>query len=181
VTRIDQLRRQLLEVALEAADQVASMTSLQPGDVVGAGHAAIHDPDPLCLAVARFHRADDLLDGGDVDPVAGEHLVAERHPVSADDEPNADLLAVRSVVPAVAAPGHGVALGLAFEERAGDVVKQQLVVECKELAEPVLEMLLERPLVRQQLIQRPVQLDQVCAGTSPRRCAARWTARTAVR
>ena len=133
------------------------MTGLQPGDVVGTGHAAVHDPDPLRLAVARFHRSDDLLDGGDVDPVAGKHLVAERHAVTTHHQSDADLLAVRPVVAAVAAPGERVSLGLAFEERARDVVEQQLVVEREQLAEAALEMLLEGSLVRQDRIERPVQ------------------------
>jgi hypothetical protein len=55
---------------------------LQPRQVLGAGHAAIHDPDALGQTVALFHLLDDLFDRGHVRAIAGEHPVTHRHPLA---------------------------------------------------------------------------------------------------
>src|SRR6266478_10161593 len=82
VARVDELRRERLQLALVRPDQILPLAALQPGDRFRAGHAAIHHPDPLLLAIAALHRADDLLYRRHVGAVAGEHLVPQRHAVA---------------------------------------------------------------------------------------------------
>ena len=195
VARLGELRSELLQIVPVGADQIAALAVLQPGHGLGADHAAVHHPDAMRPAVARLHRADDLLDRGHVGAVAGEHLVAQRHALARHHQADADLLAVRPMVAAVAARGQRVGLRLALEVGAGHVVQQQLVVELEQLAQAALEMGLQRRLVRQQAVERAIQPIVVDAlrparpadrsapsgDTSPRRCAARSTARTAGR
>ena len=99
-------------------------------------------------AVAGLHGPDDLLDRGHIGAIAGEQLVAQRHPLAGDDQGHADLLAVRPVIAAVAALGQRIVRAPAFEVRAGHVVEEQIVVEREELAERADQMLLQRRLVR---------------------------------
>ncbi len=61
------------------------------------------------------------------------------------------------MVAAVAAPGQRIGGGFALEISTGDVVEQQVVIERKQLAQALLQMRLERLLVRQQLVERAVQ------------------------
>jgi len=61
-----------------------------------------------------------------------------------------------------------VRVGLPFKERAGDIVKEQVVFQIEEFAEPVLEMNLQSLLVRQKLIQSaiPTVVINVLTGNS---------------
>ena len=106
VPPIGELDGERLQLALARADQIAPLAGPQPGDGLGARHAAVHHPDAARLAVAALHRGDDLLDSRHVGAIAGEHLVAERYAVTRHDEANADLLAVAPMIAAVAAAGE---------------------------------------------------------------------------
>ncbi len=138
VRRLGNLPGPFPQLALRRADQVAPPGLLQPRDVLGAHHAAVHDPDALGQAVARLHRLDDLFDRRDVGAVPGEDLVAQRHPLAGHHQRDADLLAVGPVVAAVAARRQRVPLGQPLEVRARHVVEQQVVLQGEELAEPLL-------------------------------------------
>ena len=61
--------------------------------------------------------------------VAGEHLVAQREAVEGHHQGDADLLAIRPMIAAVATPRQGIAFRLALEVGAGHVVQQDLVVD----------------------------------------------------
>ena len=61
------------------------------------------------------------------------------------------------MVAAVAAAGERVALGLTLEIRARHVVQQQLIVKLEQRSQALLEMHLQRSLVRQQAVKRSVQ------------------------
>jgi len=61
------------------------------------------------------------------------------------------------MVPPVAPLGQGVAFGQALKVRAGHVVQQQVVLKIKQLPQPVLQVDLQLFLVRQELVQGPVQ------------------------
>ena len=61
------------------------------------------------------------------------------------------------MIAAVAAGGQRVRRGQALEVRARDVVEEQVVLEGEELPEARAQVLLDRRLVRQEPIQRPVQ------------------------
>ena len=73
---IGKMRGEPLQLALAGPNQIMSLAALQPGDVLGAGHAAVHHPHATRLAVAALYRGDDLLHGCDVGAIAGEHLIA---------------------------------------------------------------------------------------------------------
>ena len=147
----------LAQFTFGRTDQVAPPGLLQPSDVLGAGHPAIHHPDALGHSVARLHRSHDLFHGGHVGAIAGEHFVAQRHPLAGDHQGDADLFAVGPMIAAVAALGQRVALGQAFEVGAGHIVEQQVVLQREQLAQPAAQMLLEGLLVRQQPIQGAVE------------------------
>ena len=61
------------------------------------------------------------------------------------------------MVARVAALGQRIGLGLALEIRAGHVVKQQVVLQLEELAQPLLQEDFQGLLVRQERVQRPIQ------------------------
>jgi hypothetical protein len=79
VVCIEQLLGKALELLLVGTDEIAAPGVLEPCDVVRAGHATIHDPDAMGLAVTSLHRVHDVLDRGHIHAIAIEHLVAERH------------------------------------------------------------------------------------------------------
>src|SRR5208337_5686624 len=66
---------------------------------------------------------------------------------------DADLLAVRTMIPRVATLRQRIALGEAFEVRTGHVVEQQIVFEREQRAELVLQMGLQPGLVCEQAIE----------------------------
>jgi hypothetical protein len=88
-------------------------------------------------------------------PVPGEHLVAHGKPLGRHHQPDVHLLAVRALVPAVATGGLLVALGLALEVGAGDVVKQKLEAYPEQTLVALLQVLAERILVRKDGIEPP--------------------------
>ena len=139
------------------ADQIAAFAFAEPVEDLFTHHAPVHHPDPLRLAVACLHRLHDLLDRGHVVAVAGEHLVADREAFPAHDQPDADLLAIRAMIAAVASLRLRVAFRLALEVGRRHVVEHQVVVEVEERAEAVLEVFLQRLLVRQELVQPLVE------------------------
>ncbi len=67
------------------------------------------------------------------------------------------LLAVRPAIAAVPAPGQRVAFSQPLEVRRRHVVQQQVVVDLEQLPEPGSDVPLHGILVRQDLVQRPVQ------------------------
>jgi hypothetical protein len=146
-----------LDLRAGRTQYVAAPSALKPFDVLAAGHAAIHHPDPLGQTETGLHRPHDLFHGGDVHSVAVEDLVAERDPLPGDHQSDADLLAVGPVVPAVAALRLRVPCGQALEVGTGDVVEQKVVLQSKELSEPFLEMHLNRLLVGQEPIQPAIE------------------------
>ena len=123
--------------------------------------------------------------------VAGEDLVAQRKAVLGHHQADADLRPVGAAVARVTALGQRTARHLALEVGAGHVVQQQVALQLEQFAEPLAEMLFQRLLVRQELIERlvePVGVDLLrrhaqeirpapCGDTRCRRCAVRWTAR----
>ena len=86
------------QLRLRRADDVAPAGLAQPRQVLGAGHAAVGDPD------AARHRGGPpwCHDGLQVSVVgvAGEHFVAQRKAVEGHHQGDADLLAVGPVIAA---------------------------------------------------------------------------------
>ena len=61
--RASQLGAELLQLRLRRADDVAPAGLAQPRQILGAGHAAVGDPDAPQHAVPRLHRGHDRLQG----------------------------------------------------------------------------------------------------------------------
>lgn len=68
-----------------------------------------------------------------------------------------DLFAVAPLIARIAALSQRVRFGLALEIRAGHIVKQQVVLQIEQLAQPLFQMDFQRLFVRQQLIQRAIK------------------------
>ena len=151
------LGAELLELRLRRPDDVAPAGLAQPGEVVGARHAAVGDPDASQHAVARLHGGHDRLQGARIVGVAGEHLVAQRKAVEGHHQRDAHLLAVGTVIARVAAPGLWVGFRQALEIRAGDVVEQHFVVDREQLAAALRQIRLKGGLVDKQAIEAAIE------------------------
>src|SRR5204863_253242 len=101
--RRGQLRTPLRQLGARGPNEIPAARRLKPGEILAAGHAAIHHPDPLRLPVALLHRLDDLLDRRHVGAVPREDLVAEREAAAGDHQGDVDLLAVGAMIATVAA------------------------------------------------------------------------------
>jgi len=125
--------------------------------MVIAHQAAVQNPDPVGDAIAALHRLDDFFERGRVIAIAGEHFVPEREPFAGDHQREIDLFAVWSVIAGIAAVRLGIAPGLAFKIGRRDIVEQQLILHRKQTPQARFEMLRQRILVRQEMIERTVE------------------------
>src|ERR1700756_2956217 len=155
--RASEFRGELLQLRLRRADDVASASLAQPREIVGAGHAAVGDPDPSHHTMPGLHSGHDRLQGPRIVGIAGEHLVAQWKAVEGHDQRDAHLLAVWAMVAGIAALGLRVAFRLALKIGARDIVEQHLVLNCKQLSATLRQMCFEGGLVRKQMIKGAVQ------------------------
>ena len=114
-----------LPFAARCGHHIPALLLLQPGYVLLARQPTVHHPDALGLAVAALDRFNDVLERLDLRHVAGEHLVPQRDPLARDDHGDVHLLAVGTMVPAVAALGQRVIRLLALEVGAGPIVERR--------------------------------------------------------
>jgi hypothetical protein len=155
---------ELLQLRLRRADDVAAAGPAKPRQIVGAGHAAIADPHTAQHAMAGLHSGHDRLQGPRVVGVAGEHLVAQGKAVEGHDQRDAHLLAIRPMIPRVAAPRQRICFGLALEICARDIIEQHFVLNRKQLAAAPRQMRFERLLVQNKMIEgavKPVLVDLI--------------------
>ena len=145
---------ELLQLRLRRADDVAPAGLAQPRQIIGAGHAAIGDPDASQRAMPGLHGGYDRLQGSRVVGVAGEYLIAQGKPIEGDNQSDAHLLAVRPMIAGIAALRQRIGPSLAFEVGARDVVEQHLVVNGKQLAAALRQMRLKRCLMHEEMIKR---------------------------
>src|SRR6202043_192320 len=110
--RASEFKGELLQFRLRRTDDVAPASLAQPLQIVGAGHAAIGDPDPPEHAMPSLHGGYDRLQGSRVVGVASEHLVAQWKAVEGHDQCDAYLLAVGAMIAGIAASRLGVCVGL---------------------------------------------------------------------
>jgi len=61
--RASEFRGELLQLRLRSADDIASAGLTQPREILGAGHAAVGDPDPPHHTMSGLHGGDDRLQG----------------------------------------------------------------------------------------------------------------------
>ena len=126
--RSGERKGELLQLRLRRADDVAPAGRAQPRQILGAGHAAVGDPDASQHAMSGLHGGHDRLQGSRVVGVAGEDLVAQRKAVKRHDQSDTHLLAVGAMIARIAALRLRVGFRQAFEIRARDVVEQHLVL-----------------------------------------------------
>ena len=125
---------ELLQFRLRRSDDVAPSGLAQPRKIVGAGHAAIGDPDAAHGPVARLHRVDDRLQSLRIVGIAGKDFVAQRKAVEAHHKADANLFAVGTMIAGIAAPCLAVGFRLSFEVGARHIVEQHLVLDGKQFA-----------------------------------------------
>ena len=104
-------------------NHIAAPRCIKPADVLGTHHAPVHDPYPVRFPKPTLHFFNDLLDRGDIGGVAGENLIAQRHPFAAHHQRYIDLHAIGTMVATVAALGNG-RISDPFKVCAGDIVEQ---------------------------------------------------------
>ena len=148
---------ELLQLRLRRADDVAPAGLAQPRQILGAGHAAVGDPDASQHAMPRLHGGHDRLQGPRIVGIAGEHLVAERKAVEGHDQGDAHLLAVGAMIAGIAALRLRVGFRLALEIGARDVVEQHFVLDREQLSAALRQMRFQRGLVREQAIERAIE------------------------
>ncbi len=108
------------------------------------GHAAVHDHRRAPGASrARFQDVKHIRERGAIGAMAVEDLVGLREPFSIQNQPDHDLLAVRSAVPRVAALRLRVVRAWPLEVRGGQVVEVHALVQIEQrsltLGEAVLD------------------------------------------
>jgi hypothetical protein len=150
---------QFVQPALGRAHQVGRPHLAHLGQTRFGGDAAVHDPDPPRMAVARFDAVEEFAQGAVVAAVAGQHFVAQRKAFRCDDQGDHHLPAVTTLVAAVAilAQVFRSAWGVALEIGAGQVVEQDVETRAEQFAPTPLEELEQRVLVFDQPIQTAVQ------------------------
>lgn len=105
----------------------------------------------------RLHGGEDLVQRRHVRAVPGEDLVGEREALRAHHEGEDHLLAVRAVVPGVAALHAGVGGRQALHVRAGEVVQQHLVLRAEQFPIAGAQVLFQRGLVREEPVEAAVE------------------------
>lgn len=142
-------------------------------EVVFTDHAAVHDPDPVCLTILRLHDLDHLLGSGHIGTIAVKDLKGERQSFSRCHKADTHLGTIGTAVAAIAPLCLGVACGAAFEVGGGAIVEEKVEGSAEELTIPFLKMPTPFILVRQKGVQgavEPVVVDLI-AGT-PRRSSS---------
>lgn len=81
--------------------------------------------------------------------IAGEHFVAQRNSLAADNQADTDLETVGTLVARVPVLRQRIGATLPFEISARDVVEKQIVVEVKQIPQAILEVFLYGLLVWQ--------------------------------
>src|ERR1700757_1390393 len=151
--RASEFGGELLQLRLRRADDVASASLAQPREILGAGPAAVRDPDPSHHTMPGLHGGHDRLQGPRIVGIAGEHLVAQRKAIEGHHKRDAHLLAVWAMVAGITTLGLGIAFRLALKIGARDIVEQHLVLDCKQLSATLRQMRFEGGLVREQMIK----------------------------
>ena len=120
-------------------------------------HASVHDPDPLRRPETLLHLGDHFVDGLHILGIAGQGVMGQRESFAGHDQGQDYLFAVTAMVAGVATLGQVIVLGKALEVGAGQVIQQQVVVQAEEDAELLLEVVLDRLLGFQQIVEGAVQ------------------------
>ena len=130
------------------------MCKLERLKILRGHHTTVPDKHDTAKAKSLLPVANDLLNRVVVDAVSGPNVMGDR-PACNHDHTDDDLNVVRLAIATVTVFGEALGAG-ALEVRAGDVVKDQVWLEAKEVAEAVVERLFDPLLGLLQLIERPV-------------------------
>ena len=139
------------------ADDVTAVTLAQHLQIRLADHAAVEHPDALTAAVLLLHRIDDGLERFRIVAIALENFVAQRQSVLGDDQTDAHLRTIGSMIARMAALGHRIGHALAFEIRTRDIVDQKLLIRPKQLADAATEVLFQFFLEGRQFVHADIQ------------------------
>jgi hypothetical protein len=153
----EQLLLEPLQFPLGRPHDVTRAPVLEPLEVGRVDHPAVDRPDPTLAAVPLFHSLDDFLQCRRIPAISGKHLVSQREAFAADDQPDTDLFTVRPMIARIASRGQRVAVRLALEVSARDVVQQEIIFQLEQGPEAFLEVRFERVLVRQEPVQRAIE------------------------
>ena len=110
---------------------------------------------PTCV-LALYH-AQHRFHGRDVTSVAVERFIAEWKAFVVYYQRDHQLLAVRPMIPAVAAANHRILFRRALHIRAGQIVKKHVELGSEQCAVALLQMLLQFRLMRQDSVQAAIQ------------------------
>src|SRR5258708_35976163 len=119
---LEQFLFELLELTAGCTHQILSAALADGHQVLLAHHAAIEDPYPSGLSMFALDGAQNCFDGANIGAVPIEEFVAERKAVRVDDQRQNQLLAVRTMIPRVAPPHHGLCFRSSFHILAGHVI-----------------------------------------------------------
>ena len=157
---LQQFLFELLQHRFWSADDVAPAAIAKELNVIFADHAAVHYPDAIALAIPSFHHLHDVFNSCHIGRISCEDLIAQRHAALRNNQSNADLFKIASLIE--------LEVGSTFEKRAGNIVYQQITFQIKQLAHAILQMNFEGLLVRHQLFEtsiEPIIVDIVFGDT----------------
>ena len=122
-------------------------------------NAAVHHPDALRLAVLRLDLLEEAPQRGVVGGVAREHLIGQRQALGRHDQGDHQLHAVAALVATVAVPAFvGVVVRrIGLEIGARQIVQQNLELGAEQILPARPQVIEERRLVRQQLVEAAIQ------------------------
>src|SRR5713226_7205871 len=127
-----QVRLELLHLAPRRAHQILPVPLPDRRQIRFADDAAIHHPDPPRLSILALHHAQDHFQRGHVRAVPVEDFVAAREPLRIHDQRQHQLLAIRTMIPRIAAPHHGIGFGCTLHIGARQVVQHHIEQHLKQ-------------------------------------------------
>src|SRR5271165_211017 len=89
--------------------------------------------------------------------ISGKHLVGDRKALAADDQPDDDLLAVRSMIARIAPLGLGIADTLTLEVGRGQIVEIDRRIEVEQAALALNQRRLDNAALRMQLVEHQIE------------------------
>jgi hypothetical protein len=147
-----------------AATQVTAFRMAELAQIGLGGHASVEAKDAGAGTEACFEGLDHGQERGGVRAVARQRFIAQGEAVAVDDQADAQLFAIGPMIAGVAALGLGIILQAPLEIGAGQVVQEQIVLEVKQIACLLGEVVLDGLLVGFDEAEAAVQMVERQAG-----------------
>ncbi len=138
-------------------DEILAAASSNGREIRVADNATVKDPYAPRLPVLALHHPHHRFERSHIGAVAVKRFVAQGKAVDIDDHRQDDLQAIGPMIAAIAATHHRILRRGAFDITAREVVQQDVELRRKQLAVARGQMALERGLLRQQVIERPIE------------------------